>query len=269
MKAISHIRFAKRELQMIQMHELAMKAREQSQSSAASITFGPGSRAAGPAGAPPRTRPMAVHHIASSKDLNRPIPEHMQKFMIPVQQAPPAAQAAAAAATPLPAHRSGAAERRQLAAESAEMDRLLGRGIAAMHIDQRVAQRAQAEQKIFREFNPPTKTMDQWFAEEQGRGLLPSDEDIARFQQQYVISSPFTTRPDPALLRSFHIAFIVHRQALRKSEDHVSEDEDSSGEEEALMDRDDQIADRATMEAREWDNWKDEHERGIGNRMNR
>lgn len=53
------------------------------------------------------------------------------------------------------------------------------------------------------------------------------------------------------------------RDVIRRRTEEEEQEEESKEEEE-----DNEAAhDAATLKAREWDNWKDDHEKGIGNRM--
>ncbi len=119
-----------------------------------------------------------------------------------------------------------------------------------------------------------TMTVDDWYEQHRQRGCLP-DQGIPRSAGAYIHIERFCRHRlywecingwlnDFVLQSCFHLAQIIKWLCLSSSADgDVEEDEraererkEENGDEEALQ------------KARDWDDWKDTHRRGYGNRKN-
>lgn len=97
--------------------------------------------------------------------------------------------------------------------------------------------RCNLRETVFRNANPSTMTI----------------EEMARIEMQnmqasaYVFESQFSN-----LILIIH--FRPEKTPYELEEEEIQKDKDK-------------FVDRETLKAREWDNWKDDNEKGIGNRM--
>lgn len=111
-------------------------------------------------------------------------------------------------------------------------------GIVAQSNFQTVAEsRAKAREQVFRDPNPCTQTLDDWVTEQQESGMLPTNQP---------------SNPDPCCAND--------RPGYRHRHAHENEDEEYEG------DPNEEEEDAQTMKDREWANWTDDNEKGIGNR---
>eukprot|EP00455_Lapot_gusevi_P028441 TRINITY_DN3036_c0_g2_i3.p1 TRINITY_DN3036_c0_g2~~TRINITY_DN3036_c0_g2_i3.p1 ORF type:complete len:397 (+),score=77.17 TRINITY_DN3036_c0_g2_i3:60-1250(+) len=105
--------------------------------------------------------------------------------------------------------------------------------MAMSSIDSRVAFRSQYRLHVFKEFNPPTMDEDAYLDMLERQGF---------FAQAHSHSSSGSSS----------------RQKSSNQQAEEAEEEEEESEE---------AHDRATLKARDWDNWKDDHEKGGGNKM--
>jgi len=116
-----------------------------------------------------------------------------------------------------------------------------------------VVRRSQFASTLFRDPNPALLSVEEWACKEQFAGRLPTGQssqsaeklnEIAQRKSNYINS---------------------HQEPTMEQEDERHSDSDYTHELDDLNSL--KIADQRLYEQREWDNWKDEHEKGIGNRM--
>ena len=114
---------------------------------------------------------LKAARFASRAQATGEIPEHMQKHLAHVRPPPTAAAAAAAAPT------AGGVAGGNILSQAAVGRTVGGAAPAATSvssaIDARVSRQASAREQVFRDPNPPTKTLDQWVQEEQAAGRMP------------------------------------------------------------------------------------------------
>jgi len=97
--------------------------------------------------------------------------------------------------------------------------------------------------QVFRDSNPYLMELDDWARMKQAEGYLPGERDVE-------------------LARKRREEEEARRQRL--------EDGEESDEEQRKTQREiEEEEEKAQREAREWDNWKDDHEKGAGNRKYR
>ena len=102
---------------------------------------------------------------------------------------------------------------------------------------------------VFRDPNPATVSIEEWAEEEMRAGRLPGPpvgggrEARTREERGYV------------------------GRGEREEEGKEGEGEDAEGERGG--EDEERVSERKAKESREWDNWKDDHEKGSGNRMGR
>lgn len=123
-----------------------------------------------------------------------------------------------------------------------------------VNLQHQLSTSSRLREKVFRTPNPATMTVDEWAVNEQAEGRLPTPEIQSTAQLLY--DQRRATHVQSTIQRSYG----DEQQALSEDEaDHrLNEDDSRKGETQR---------DAKTLEEREWDNWKDEHEKGIGNRM--
>lgn len=107
-------------------------------------------------------------------------------------------------------------------------------------IESRVRQRRDAREQVFRVSNPHTMSIEQWAEEEQRLGFLPTPQA-------------------PPRVRPANYVGEQHNNREQEEEDGLPVHERS--------DEDEETQDISLRNQREWDDWKDDHERGAGNTM--
>jgi len=175
-----------------------------------------------------------VMHKMTPQSLNEPIPAHMKHLLQNVAQP-------ANAATSLPAS--------ALARASDAVSRVPG----ATSVDALIAQRASARSEVFKLTNQPTMSIEEWAEGEIAAGRMagPSSDRPPR-------------QPDP---RRIYSAADREQAAEMEAQYRATVDEDN----EELGHEDGQAGaakdELKTEKDRAWDNWKDEHQKGVGNTM--
>jgi len=119
--------------------------------------------------------------------------------------------------------------------------------------------KAKARETVFRESNPPVIGLEEWAELMQEHNQLPTPEQSA---QTIAESKKNRKKEKREAAKKGHVTRVkvfngdMAPEAL-SDEDESTDDEDEPTEEES---------DQQTKKAREWENWKDDHERGAGNR---
>jgi len=122
--------------------------------------------------------------------------------------------------------------------------------------------KAKARDTVFRESNPPTIGLEQWAELMQEHGQLPTPERSAQAITEAKKSRKKEKREATKKGRVTKVKYFSGDMAAQ-----ALSDEDESSDDE--VDLTEEQLDKQTKEKREWDNWKDDHERGSGNRLYR
>lgn len=116
----------------------------------------------------------------------------------------------------------------------------LGASAVGSTVEGRIAAMKPAREDIFRNANPATMTLDELVEREQRMGILPTPRSAAAESVIYsccVVSTEAKESKRPAGTEA------------------LSDDEEEESE---------AASDAKTLKDRNWDNWKDDHEKGAG-----
>lgn len=194
-----------------------------------------------------------VYTIRSAADLSKPIPASMAQYLQPVPGAAAAQQSAAVSA----AHATAAAINAQQgggggaggAAGSASARTV---GSLATSLQSQLDTRANARAAVFRDSNPATIGIEEWAEQQIRDGHMPGP------------APPVSRAMDPEARK---------RYIERRSAEMVAEEMGGGGagedevEHELGGERGMEAAEAKQAKDRHWDNWKDAHEKGAGNKM--
>ena len=177
-------------------------------------------------------QPPKIYQIGSSNDLNKPIPPHMQSFMqhVAAPHQPVSQQ------LPLQ-HNTTAAQQNDINQSIIQQIQSNTTNNIVKSAENAIQNRQNIISTAFIDRNPATILPEQWAEQQIRDGLLPA----APIQQ-----------------KSMDVNY-VHTSSNNTNIDALSSDEDTD-------DLNDIQHNRKQLEAREWDNWKDDHERGAGAR---
>lgn len=191
-----------------------------------------------------RAKQIAADPIASKKpvmfkmtpeSLMQPIPEHMKHILQNVAQ-----PAAASSSTPNAA-----------AASSSSSSTSFTPSTVNNRIDSIISSRANARAEVFKLTNQPTYSIEQWAEMEIAAGRMPGPD-----------ANPPPRQPDPRRIRSAANREIAE-EMVAEFERTQLEDEEGLGHEDGLAGND--ADDLRKLKARDWDNWADDHQKGVGN----
>jgi immunoglobulin-binding protein 1 len=185
----------------------------------------------------PKAGQKPVMYKMTPESLNQPIPAHMQHLLQGV--VPPQAQQQLTAAS--------------AAAAVAAATSSIAPSTITSNIDSLIASRSNARGEVFKLTNQPTMSIEQWAEGEIAAGRMAGPND-----------NPQPRGPDPRRIVSAHDREVAAelQEAFQRTN---LEDEVGLGHEDgAAGAAQDEIK---TMKDREWDNWKDDHQKGVGNSM--
>eukprot|EP00457_Paulinella_chromatophora_P003713 gb/GEZN01003721.1/.p1 GENE.gb/GEZN01003721.1/~~gb/GEZN01003721.1/.p1 ORF type:complete len:495 (+),score=73.80 gb/GEZN01003721.1/:574-2058(+) len=254
-KALDHLHYLGQEIQMLQ-HDMA----NQNLAQQPSQVRGSDARSSATQRKEPSRAAPAIHHISSTEELSKPIPAALQKHMVRVKAPPPEQETrdykagsrkqkggkTAKIWSCCPGHGPGEASHGHREASHEHAHGSVGRGdlaasggtsLGLSSTDRIILSRTDVRSQVFREPNPSSLTLTQWADLEIRDGRLPGPDDQPVAPPQ------------------------IDRRKIASATAALSSDEEEDEE------MDDQLSERATYKARDWDNWKDDHEKGAGNKL--
>jgi len=122
--------------------------------------------------------------------------------------------------------------------------------------------KAKSRETVFRESNPPVIGLEQWAELMQEHGQLPTPERSAQAINDAKKNRKKEKREAAKKGRVTKVKVFsggMAAQALSDEDESTDDDDEEEPTEEQ--------SDQKTKKDREWDNWKDDHERGAGNRL--
>jgi len=183
------------------------------------------------------------------ESLNQPIPDHMKHLLHSIPRpSPPPASAVAAAGPP---------------SSSASASAVPVSSISS-NIDSLIASRAQSRDQVFRLTNQPTYSIEQWAEKEIAEGRMPGPQPVAH-AKQWDGKRILSAEERDQLEQQFAQRDAQARKNQRGGADTDNETDKGVGHEDGEVGR---LLDEAkTYKDRDWDNWKDDHQKGVGNSM--
>ena len=217
----------------ILVHHRDVEARKPKHEQLAQVGADERARHAAGLGPSPSQGPKPVMYKMTPQSLNEPIPDHMKHLLQGIPHAAPPASASssssasAAASAPIPSSVSS-------------------------HMNRLIEARMPSREQVFKLTNQPTYSIEQWADMEIAAGHMPGPN-----------SNPQPRAIDPRRIRSAADRDTAEEMVAAFMATH--EDSDELGHEDGAAGADkDQLK---TLKDREWDNWKDDHQKGVGNTM--